>query len=102
MILKSSILLTSKLLLSLSHFLDKNFENNLSFKQKDIHYEYKTKKEILDLFKNCIKREKENGRENKIIRPLSSQKPTFPPKKKLSFKEIKKFNDDEKKKFDIF
>ena len=79
-----------------------NFENNLSFKQKDIHYEYKTKKEILDLFKICIKREKENGRENKIIRPLSSQKPTFPPKKKLSFKEIKKYNDDEKKNFDVF
>ena len=79
-----------------------NLENNLSFKQKDIHYEYKTKNEILDLFKNFIKREKENGKENKIIRPLSSQKPTFPPKRKLSFKEIIKSNDDEKKNFDIF
>ena len=79
-----------------------NLENNLSFKQKDIHYEYKTKNEILDLFKNFIKREKENGKENKIIRPLSSQKPTFPPKRKLSFKEIKNSNDDEKKNFDIF
>ena len=35
-------------------------DKNLSFNQKDIHYELKSKKEILDLFKNYMNNIKEN------------------------------------------
>ena len=82
---------------------DCKYENNLSLKPKSIHYEFKTKKEILDMFKNFIKNnKKQKESKDNILRPLSSQKNSFTPKRKLSFKEIMKTKDKEKKNFDIF
>ena len=80
---------------------DNNLENNFSFKQKDIHYEYKTKEEILELFHNYLKKKKENKNED-IPKPISRQKSSYLHKRKLSFKEIIKSNDEERKNFDIF
>ena len=74
-------------------------ENNLSFQKKGIHYEFKTKNQILELFNEYIKKRKKNKTVN---RPLSSQKPCFPPKRKISFKEIIKASDDDKKNFEVF
>ena len=78
-----------------------SFKKNLSFNQKSQHYEFKTKKEIFELFKNYLKRREENKKEE-LERPLSSQKPTFPPKRKLSLSLIMKAKKEEKKKFNIF
>ena len=77
-----------------------NLDSNLSLKPKDIHYEFKTKKEILDIFEQFLKKQKE--KKEMVIRPLSSQKPSFPPKKKISFIEIIKSKDKHKKYFNIF
>ena len=75
-------------------------KNNLSLKPKDIHYEFKTKKEILELFKKFLAKKK--NKKDLIYRPFSSQKPSFPPKRKLSFKDIIKTNEEEKKNFNNF
>ena len=74
-------------------------ENNLSFQKKGIHYEFKTKNQILELFNEHTKKRKKN---KTVYRPLSSQKPCFPPKRKISFKEIIKASDDDKKNFEVF
>ena len=83
---------------------DCKYKINLSLKPKSIHCELKTKKEILDIFKNYIKKNNTKQIESKenLLRPLSSQKPGFPPKRKLSFEEIMKTKDKDKKNFDIF
>ena len=80
----------------------KNLKKNLSFNKKDIHYEYKTKDEIFDVFKNYLRRIEESKKEEDLERPKTSKKPSFPPKRKLSFSQIIKANKEEKKKFNIF
>ena len=75
-------------------------DKNLSFNQKDIHYELKSKKEILDLFKNYMNNIKEN--KSFIYKPSSNQKSCRFPKRKVSFKEIIKHSEEEKKNFNIF
>ena len=85
---------------NLENNMKNKFDKNLSLNQKDIHYELKSKKEILDIFKYYMNNIKEN--KSFIYRPSSKQKSSRFPKRKVSFKELMKNGEEEKKKFTIF
>ena len=79
---------------NLENIMKNNLEKSLSFRQNGIHYELKTKKEIIDLFQNYMN--------NVKCKALSKKKLNRFPKKKVSFSEILKNDEEEKKNFDIF
>lgn len=84
---------------SLNENISNKTKKNLSF-QQNIHYELKTKKEIIDLFKKYIKNMKERKSDESEI--LTSQKSVYSPKIKLSYQEIMKTDEEQKKNFNIF
>ena len=79
---------------NLENIMKNNLEKSLSFRQSGIHYELKTKKEIIDLFQNYMN--------NVKCKALSKKKLNRFPKKKVSFNEIMKNDEEEKKNFEIF
>ena len=84
---------------SLKENISNKFKKSLSF-QQNIHYELKTKKEIIDLFEKYIKNRKEKNSDKSEL--LSEQKSAYSPKIKLSYHEIMKTDEENKKNFNIF
>ena len=89
---KKNIILRNKLNIN-----NKNKSKTL-LKQNSIHFEYKTKNEIIDLFNKFLSNQKNKDFANS----LSKKKNIFYLKKKLSFKDVLKQNDEEKKNFENF